>query len=114
MKLKSLNAFLLFVIALIVTGCASESTIVHDVDERDANEIIVLLNSKAIPANKVQSAAAAGAAGGQGPVLWDIHVPSNQRIIAMGYLSEAGLPKRTGQNLLQIFGQSSLVPSATQ
>lgn len=90
----------------------SMSPIVNNIDEDQANQIIVVLADKGINAHKEQAPAAG--TGGNNVVLWDIYVPSDQRIQAMSYLDQAGLPRANRPNLLQIFGQAGLVPSQMQ
>lgn len=102
--------FLLFCLPLL-TSCSSEKTIVNGLDEREANEILVFLSTKGVHATKVPSLEGAGAGGGSKISLWDISVPSTEAIDAMAILNQAGLPRRRGQNLLQIFTATGLVPS---
>jgi type III secretion protein J len=102
--------FLLFLsILLLATGCESRRTIVNNLDEREANEILVFLANRGIDANKVQSKEAGGA--GSKIVLWDISVSGSQATEAMALLNTHGLPRRRGQNLLGIFSKGGLVPS---
>lgn len=102
----------LIAIALALTGCESKSTIVHGLDEQDANEIMVLLAKDHIPAYKLAQAAG-GPGGGQKAVLWDIAVTSQDRLQAMAVLSANGLPRKQSPNLLELFSASGLVPSDT-
>lgn len=98
----------------LLTSCASNKTIVNGLDEREANEILVFLSTKGISALKIQSGEGGGGGGASKLVLWDIQVPTEQATEAMGYLNQAGLPRRRGQNLLGIFSAGSLVPSELQ
>ncbi len=101
---------LLFLFSLVLTGCSSQKTIVNGLDEREANEIIVFLSNKGIQSTK---AAAAAATGGGGPKiqLYDIQVPAARSTEAMAMLNIAGLPRKRGESLLQIFAGGGLVPS---
>lgn len=101
--------FLCFCVPLL-TSCESRKIIVNDLDEREANEIIVYLSTKGIDATKVQSTTGTGG-GGSKIVLWNISVDSEQSVEAMSYLNQVGLPRRPGQNLLGIFTGAGLVPS---
>lgn len=115
MTIKIVNLLLLFVFSMLLVSCSSRKTIVNSLHERDANEIIVLLNTKNIEATKVQSSQGGGAGAGAGKVvLWDIEVPQNQAIEAMNYLDQAGLPRKINENLLEIFGTPGIVPSEMQ
>lgn len=93
------------------TSCDNNKTIVHDLSEREANEILVFLESKGVVADK-QKAETTGA--GQGEVKWDVVVASNRATLAMALLNEVGLPRKPGKSLLDIFEQSGLVPTEQQ
>lgn len=107
-RLNSLFCLLLFI--PLLTSCDSSRTIVNKLTEKEANEIIVYLGTKNIDAIKVQSAEAGGGGGGR-ETLWDISVPTEQYRHALAYLNQAGLPRRRGESLLNIFKESGLVPS---
>lgn len=101
-----------FVLILcLLTSCESRRIIVNGLDEKEANEILVFLSTKGINATKVQAAGAEGG-GGAKIVLWNISVEDSQATEAMAILNQAGLPRRRGQNLLGIFSNVGLVPSA--
>lgn len=101
---------LLGLLLLLLTACESSKTIVNGLDERDANEIIVLLADKHISASKVEEKGG-GPGGAQGPSLWDIVVSANDSVRAMSILSENGLPRIKSPNLLELFSSQGLVPS---
>lgn len=105
-----LRFFVFLFFALILTSCESKKTIVHGLDEREANDIIVFLDTKGIEATKVQ-AQESGGGGGNKIVYWDISVEAPQATEAMALLNASGLPRRPGQNLLSIFSKGALVPS---
>lgn len=107
---KTLFSFVLLVCLPLLTGCESNRVIVNNLDERDANEIIVFLASHNITATKtpVVSAGAGGAAKVQ---LYDISVSSDTALEAMSFLNQAGLPRRRSQTLLNLFTGAGLVPS---
>lgn len=93
------------------SSCESRKTIVNKLTEKEANEIIVFLSTKGIDSIKVASEAGGGGGGGSKEALWDISVPEAQSLEAMSLLNQAGLPRRRGQNLLNIFKESGLIPS---
>lgn len=107
MKLKSL---LWIVLALSLCGCSDSKSIVTGVDEREANVIVVFLQSKGIPATK-EPVSSQGAVGGEGPVIarFNINVEASQAIDAMSILNSNGLPRRQGTNLLDLFGKPGLM-----
>jgi len=101
--------FMMGLCLLLFTSCASRRTIVNGLDEKEANEILVFLSGKGIDASKAQTVSAGGGANKE--VLWDISVDETQATEAMALLNQNGLPRRKGQNLLNIFSTSGLVPS---
>ena len=103
---------LLIILASLLTSCESRRTIVNGLDEKEANEILVFLSTKGINASKVQ-ASTEGAGGGKA-VMWNISVEASQANEAMALLNQVGLPRRRGQNLLNIFANVGLVPSGMQ
>ncbi len=107
------RSFWMLLMLCMLAGCESKKTIVHGLDEREANDIVVFLDNKGIDATKIAQESAAGG-GGTKAVLWDISVESSRATEAMAMLNAAGLPRRTGQNLLSIFSKGGLVPSETE
>lgn len=93
----------------LLSGCASDRTIVQDLEQKEANEIIVLLAHKGIQANKVKQEVTGGGAGAA--VTFMIQVAGKDRERALEILNQHGLPRPRGRNLLGIFGQGGLVPS---
>lgn len=104
--------YLLLILSFVLTGCGSDRAIAHGLDEKEANEIIVVLESRGIDAQKNPEESAGG--GGTGEITWVVMVPSDQSTRALSILNQLGLPRRRGQNLLKIFANSGLVPSERQ
>lgn len=102
------------VLSCLLVSCESRRVIVNDLDEKEANEILVYLSNKGVDANKVAAVGAGGGGGGGKAVLWNISVESSQANEAMALLNQVGLPRRRGQNLLGIFSNVGLVPSGMQ
>ncbi|ANH78628.1 Type III secretion protein SctJ [Candidatus Chlamydia sanziniae] len=98
---------------LCCTSCNSKSLIVHGLPGRDANEIVVLLVSKGVAAQK-QPQIAASTAGATTEQLWDIAVPASQITEALAILNQAGLPRMKATSLLDLFAKQGLVPSEMQ
>lgn len=111
--MRSCTLFLLVVLLPFLTGCGSHKTIVNGLDEKEANEILVFLSTKGIDAQKLPSTEGGGT-GANKVYLWDISVTEEQAREAMSLLNQAGLPRRRGQNLLNIFQNTGLVPSEMQ
>lgn len=101
-------SFLLVVFSL--ASCNQQQTIVNGVDEKEANEIVVLMASHGIPAVK-EPMPTSGGAGGSGDMQWNIAVSGQDTTRAMSILNRNGLPRREGQSLLGLFSKQGLVPS---
>lgn len=117
-SLSSITRFLSLILFCIIciplfTSCESRRTIVHGLDEKEANEIWVFLSTRNIDALKTKSTEEGGT-GGQKMVMWDISVPNEEAVNAMSILNQAGLPRKKGQRLLEIFKGEGLVPSEMQ
>ncbi len=101
------------IIILVLTGCESKSTIVHELNEQTANEIMVLLAKDHISAYKIAQNAGQGPGAQAKTIQWDIAVNAQDRLQAMAVLSTNGLPRKHSPNLLELFPESGLVPSDT-
>lgn len=104
---------LLALLLLILCSCVTKTTIVNNVTERDANEIVVFLASKGILAER-EMAPSTGGAGGNAVELWNVTVEASQAVAAMSLLNKNGLPRQQGQDLLSLFGETGLVPTDMQ
>ncbi|MCC5831962.1 MAG: type III secretion inner membrane ring lipoprotein SctJ [Chlamydiales bacterium] len=111
MCVSSRLLFLTAVLLIICAGCATQTTIVNNIPEREANEIVVLLASHGIQAQKTEAPAAAGQEGG---ISYNITVPSSEITEALAILNRAGLPRIRGKTLIDLFGTTGLVPSDFQ
>ncbi len=94
----------------LLTGCDQNSEIVSNLEERDANEILVFLASKGIAASKTPSTASSPA-GGQGSQKWSISVEQKMTINALAFLNQNGLPRIKGVSLLDLFAKQGLMSS---
>lgn len=101
---------ILFLVSIILAGCENNQSIVSNIDEREANEIVVFLASKNIAAQKIQSKAAEGP-GAESSISYDIYVDTNKMVEAMAILNQNGLPRIKGTNLLKLFAKSGLMTS---
>lgn len=111
--MKCLVSPLLLLLVALLTGCGAQTVIVHDQDERSANEILTYLNDRNIPAVKEPAVVSGGGGGGSAIPKWNITVDATRANEAMAVLNAIGLPRRPGANLLDIFTNTSLVPSET-
>ncbi len=105
---KILFAVLLF---SLFTSCGENQSIVNNVDEREANEIIVFLASKGISAQKIKAVSSGVGAGRQDQNVWNITVSPNNSVEAMALLNQVGLPRRKGTTLLELFAKQGLMTS---
>ncbi|MCF7852390.1 MAG: type III secretion inner membrane ring lipoprotein SctJ [Simkaniaceae bacterium] len=108
---KQSNTFFLFLFStlLLLTGCEKSQTVVSGVDEREANLIIVFLDSKGIQATKQQQAVSAIGGGQGGALKYNIFVEESKMIDAMAILNQNGLPRRQGTTLLELFAKQGLM-----
>lgn len=101
--------FYFFLISLFLAGCENNTSIVNNVEEREANEIVVFLASKGIAAQKIQTTSEA--VGGVATISWDIYVDKSKQVEAMAILNQQGLPRIKGTNLLELFAKTGLMTS---
>jgi type III secretion protein J len=108
--MRKLSKFLLCLLSLLLVACEENRNIVSGIDEREANIIIVFLDSKGIKATKQEMPTAPGASAGEGnTTLFSINVDPKNAISAMAILNSNGLPRRQGINLLDLFAKQSLM-----
>lgn len=105
-----MNKSIFFFLLLLLAGCSKNQSIVNNVDEREANEIIVFLASKGIAAQKV-AAPTSAAAGNTPNLLYSINVSDDKSTDAMALLNRYGLPRIQGTNLLTLFAGGGLISS---
>ena len=94
----------------LLTGCETQTMIVSNLDEREANEILVFLASKGIDAKKNPGTSSSPGAG-QGSSKWTISVDKKNSTEAMAILNQNGLPRIKGVNLLELFAKQGLMSS---
>jgi type III secretion protein J len=99
----------LFPLILLLAGCDTNRVIVNNVDEREANEIIVFLASKGITVQKVAAPSAVGVAAQAGPPKYSLAVSEKDMNDAMAILNQNGLPRKQGTNLLELFAKQGLM-----
>lgn len=109
MKFSLLRLFLPLLALLLLTSCESNQSIVTNINEKEANEIVVYLASKGIAAQKVQVVASDTAT--TASTQYNIMVGSDHAVDAMSVLNKVGLPRRMGTSLLELFAKSGLMSS---
>ena len=100
-------AFIAILLAFL-SGCSTNHEVISNIQEKEANIILVLLESKGIPAFKLLSTA--GAIGGADTTpKYKILVPGKHSITAIAYLNQNGFPREKGANLLELFAGQGLM-----
>lgn len=107
---KYIRYLLLLSTMFLLFGCSENQSIVNNVGEREANEILVFLASKNINAMKTK-VATTQTAGPAALELWNITVKPDKSLEAMALLNQQGLPRRKGTTLLELFAKSGLMSS---
>jgi len=105
-----LKTLTLIALIFIATGCDTNKNVVSNIDEKEANVILVLLESKGIPASKTIYSSG-GAMGGDSAAKFSIMVPEKYSIEAIAYLNQNGFPREKGITLLELFAKQGLMTS---
>jgi len=109
MRLRFYHLFILC--CLFLTSCEKHQVIVHNVTEREANEIVVLLASKGIGSEKAQAAGAGPIGGQSAEMMFTVAVKESKMTEAMAILNQNGFPRKRGTNLLELFAKQGLMTS---
>lgn len=88
-----------------LAGCAGEE-LLHRLDERQANEVLVALQERGIAATKERDDGADES--------WRIEVPRADAVRAHRVLSERELPRARAPGLGEVFGGGSMVPTPVE
>ena len=94
---------------LLLSGCENSRVIVNNVDEREANGIIVFLASKGINVQKIAAPTAVGVAAQNNTPKYSLSVSEKDMNEAMAILNQNGLPRKQGTNLLELFAKQGLM-----
>lgn len=108
--IKKTSLFLLSLfILLLLSSCQHEQTILTNVSEREANQIVVLLQSKGISAIK-EAVKTQGAGGGEvTESQFNILVDSEKSVEALAILNRIGLPRQASVSILDLFPQQGMM-----
>lgn len=98
--------------ATSLVACA-KLDIVHELEERDANEIIVLLDAANPPIAAAKLVDGEGGGGNKGP-RFKINVAAGDANRAWKLLTENNLPRRKDLGLSEVFAAGGLVPTASE
>ncbi len=99
----------IFPLLILLVGCETNRVIVTEIEEREANEIVVFLASRGISAQKIPYQSTAVGAATAGPPMYSIAVGEKNMTEAMGILNQNGLPRKKGTNLLELFAKQGLM-----
>jgi type III secretion protein J len=94
---------------LAALGTACSTGVVHGVDERTANEAVAALERAGIGAEKVADDAPGGAT-----ALFTIKVGRQDAARALEELRARGLPRDPRHGFAEVYGQPSLIPTASE
>jgi len=105
---RLLNFYLLCVAALLISSCGGQLDILSGLNENDANQVIVLLQSKDITASKISVPGRT--------VTYTIKVGSSDAQDALKLLVDNKLPKIKSAGLAEVYpvGGGGLIPSPGQ
>jgi type III secretion system YscJ/HrcJ family lipoprotein len=95
------------VLALLMTAACGVETVVHNLEEREANQIIELLAEDGISASK-------GMLDTGRSVSYQISVPSGSRLSAIKALNRNEMPRRRDMGYTDVFKDSGLIPTAAE
>lgn len=102
---------ILFFLLLTFVSCDHNMVIINDVEEREANEIVVFLASRGISAEKMQTVNTSANTTGNEAIKWSIAVDGSHSTKAMAILNQNGLPRKKGVSLLDLFAKAGLMSS---
>lgn len=88
-----------------LAGCARED-LLHGLDERQANEVLVALDEGGVPGEKDREDGADGA--------WRISIPASSAEAARRILADRALPRTRPPGFSEVFAKGSMVPSPTE
>jgi len=88
----------------LVLGCSTE--IHHDLDEHQANQMLVALNEAGIAGDKIRE--------GRGKDGWTVRVPRGDAQAAFKRLAELELPRNEPAGLEAVYAEPSLIPTPTE
>jgi type III secretion protein J len=91
--------------ALALAGCGREE-LLHGLEERQANEVLVALDERGVAASKSREDGA--------DERWRVEVDRGDGARAHRILSERELPRTRPAGLAEIFGKGSIVPTPTE
>lgn len=97
-------------LAFLISGCVTHN-LQTDLNEQDAQEIVVLLNENGIEASAVKTPGAK-----KGEDTWSVVIHGGDQNLARAWrvLEENGLPRQKDHGLEDVFANSGMIPTATE
>jgi type III secretion system YscJ/HrcJ family lipoprotein len=92
---------------LLATAACGVETVVHNLDEKEANQIVELLAEDGISASK-------GLIDTGRSITYTISVPSGSRLTAIKTLNRNEMPRRRDTGYIDVFKDSGLIPTAAE
>lgn len=89
-----------------LSACGSE-TVIHGIDEREANQIIELLADHQLQANKLMLDSGR-------TVSYNIVVPASARVDAIRLLNRYEMPRRKDKGYTDVFAEGGLIPTSAE
>ncbi len=105
---KTITVCFSIMLMLFCTSCGKQVTILTNVEEGSANQILVLLESKGILSEKIL-VKTTGAGAQSNENMWNIAVDSTRATEALAILNRIGLPRKPSVNLLDLFPQQGMM-----
>ncbi|MBN2056998.1 hypothetical protein JW905_18875 [bacterium] len=96
---------LLLGLALLAAGC--DTTLLHGLDERAANEIIVVMEQSGIKCRKIEEHGDRGST-------WAVSVPRGHAPEAWRLLRDRDLPRKEEQGFAEVFAKKGLIPTTME
>jgi type III secretion protein J len=89
-----------------LAACTPDVGLLHGLDERQANEVLVVLDASGLAAEKVREDGPGGA--------WSVEVPAPDAARAHRLLSERELPRARAAGFDEVFAGGSMVPTPAE
>lgn len=93
-------------VLLVGTGCAAE-TVVHGLNEKEANQIIEVLADNDITSNKLVNNTGR-------EILYDVAVPAADKLAAIRVLNKHELPRRRDKGYQEVFAGTGIIPTSAE
>jgi type III secretion protein J len=102
------SRLILLVAVAPLAGCAGEE-LLHGLEEREANEVLVALDEGGIPAEATRAGDSGGGTGG-----FTVAVPAREAARARRLLSDRSLPRPRASGFDEALAEGSMVPSPAE